>query len=89
MINLIRDYVIDGNAYDYALKLDTKKDDKDGNRIYSVVGYYSTVDGCVRGLYKTLCRKLVAEETLTLKEAEKRFQDIANELKAVMPDCFK
>ncbi|WMI80929.1 hypothetical protein [Anaerotignum sp. MB30-C6] len=89
MIKLIRDYCIDGQAYDYALKLDTKKDDKDGKRVYSVIGYYGTVDGCIQGLYKVLCRKLVAEEVLTLKEAEKRFQDIANELKVVMPDCFK
>ena len=89
MIKLIKDYVIDGQAYDYALKLDTKKDDKHGNRIYSVVGYHSTVDGCIQGLYKVLCRKLVAEEMLTLKEAEKRFKDIANEIKAVMPECFK
>ncbi|HBF66472.1 MAG TPA: hypothetical protein DDW34_12965 [Clostridium sp.] len=89
MIKLIRDYIIDGQAYDYALKLDTKKDDKNGNRVYSIIGYYGTVEGCIQGLYKVLCRKLVADEVLTLVEAEKRFKSIADELKAVMPECFK
>lgn len=89
MIKLIRDYYIDGNTGDFVLKLDTGKDDKDGKRIYSTIGYHGTVDACIRGLYRVLCRKLVAEEALTLKEAEKRFQDIVNELRVIMPNCFK
>ena len=89
MIKLIRDYYVDGREGDYALVQDMKKLDKGGNQVFKTICYPSTVNSAVMTLYKRLCRDLTNEETLTLTEAAERFESIANELKAVMPKCFK
>lgn len=89
MINLINDYVIQADERCYTLVIDTKKNDKNGKRIYKNIGYYNTVSHCIEACYKDLCRKKVLDNTYTLKEALQAFKEVETALKEVMPKEFR
>lgn len=93
MIPLIKGYEIHGNARDYALVINkgekVKKDGKTKYIAYQTVGYYMSVQNCVKACYNDIVRKLVADEKMTLTEAAKRFEEIEQRLEEIIPDCFK
>lgn len=97
MIKLIDNYEIHGNPYDYSLVINTgrvsvKTDKKTGetteSRVYKTIGYYNNVKSCILACYKDLCRKVVAEDVLTLTEALNRFDEIQKRLEEIIPNCF-
>lgn len=89
MIKLIENYEIHGNAYDYSLVVNTGKEDKNGKPIYKTLGYFRSVEGCIKECYRQLCRKATAEQVLTLNDAIVLFQRIEKRLEEIIPDGFK
>ena len=88
MITLIENYEIHGSKYDYSLVINTGKVDKNGNTVYKIEGYYSSVQSCIKACYKKLCLKTVAEEKLTLTQALERFDAIQKRLEDIIPNSF-
>lgn len=80
MIHIFDDYYIKGNPLDYSLVKKSNRTDKNGNPVYAVLGYYSSVANACEGLRKTMSRELVAEKDLTLSEAVTAFKQIAERL---------
>lgn len=80
MIHLFGDYYIKGNPLDYSLVKKSSRTDKNGNPVYTVLGYYGSVANACEGLRKTLSRELVAENDLTLSEAVTAFKQIAEKM---------
>lgn len=89
MIKLIDNYVIQAEERCYTLAIDTGKDDKNGKRVYKFVGYYNTIRNAITACYKDICRKKVAENTYTIKEAIQAFKEVEEALEKVMPKEFK
>lgn len=89
MIELIDGYSIQGKEYDYALVFDTGRKNKDGDTIYKNIGYYNTVESCIKACYRHLCRKATASQLLTMSDAVVEFQRIEKRLEKIIPDCFK
>lgn len=89
MIKLIENYEIHGNKYDYVLALNTGKVDKNGKPILKPEGYYNTVAACINACYHKLCRGVVAEKAMTLKEAVAEFEAIQRRLEELIPEVLK
>ena len=89
MIELIKNYEIHGKEYDYSLVINTGRVDKENRPITKPVGYYRTVEECIKACYRHLCRKATAEQVLTLSDAVVEFQKIEKQLEEIIPDCFK
>jgi len=89
MIKLIENYEIHGNTYDYSLVINTGKEGKDGKPIYKTLGYFRSVESCIKECYRHLCRKATAEQVLTLNDAIVLFQRIEKRLEEIIPDCMK
>lgn len=81
MIRINNDYVILGDSKDYTLALDLHRKDKNNQPVYKSLGYYGTVQTALNGLYKHLTKKVVAEKIMSLQEAAKEFERIAEDLK--------
>lgn len=89
MITLIDNYVIQAEERCYTLAIDTGKDDKNGKRVYKFVGYYNTIRNALVACYKDICRKKVAENTYTIKEAIQAFREVEKALEEIIPKEFK
>ena len=81
MIRINNDYVILGDSKDYTLALDLHREDENKKTMYKSLGYYGTVQTALNGLYKYLTKKAVAEKDMSLQEAAKEFERIAEDLK--------
>ena len=81
MLRINNDYVILGDSKDYTLALDLHREDENKKPIYKSLGYYGTVQTALNGLYKHLTKKAVAENNMSLQEAAKEFERIAEGLK--------
>ena len=89
MIKLIDNYVIQADDKCYTLAIDTEKDDKSGKRVYKFVGYYNTIRNALVACYKDICRKKVAKNIYTIKEAIQAFREVEKALEEIIPKEFK
>lgn len=70
MIRIDRNYVIDVDRYNYTLMKDNHKVGKDGKPLYSVLGYYRSLQHALLGLLEeTNNQKLNHKQEITLEEA--------------------
>lgn len=69
MIRIKDDYVIIANEDEYIAAIDRKRVDKKGNAIYKNIGYYSTLENALKGLYNYMIRKGLSENEYNLSEA--------------------
>lgn len=90
MIRVNDDYFIRVDSDNYTACRDKHKTDKKGNALYTVVGYYSNLEGAIRGIIKDINARAFDADTYTLQEAlevikqsNKVFIDM---LKAVLDD---
>lgn len=85
MINLRDDYVIEVDPLNYTLKKDMKtKDKKTGNPVYKIIGYYSTLESCIKGFIDLMQREKLAEGEYTLNEALNALRDIYSEFNTLL-----
>lgn len=89
MITLIDNYVIQAEERCYTLAIDTGRDDKNGKRIYKIVGYYNTIRNALVACYKDICRKKVADNVYTMKEAIQAFREVEKALEEIIPKEIK
>ena len=66
MIHIKDDYYIDSDAYQFILKQDMHRVDKEGKPVFDLIGYYATVEQALRGYMKTQMRGYSLDELLFL-----------------------
>lgn len=69
MIRIKDDYVILVNNEDYTAAIDKHKTDKKGYPMYKELGYYSTFNSALKGIYEHMIRIGLQEKDYTLPEA--------------------
>ena len=85
MIHVFKSYYIDGDSYNYILKRKTRKKDQDGEIIYEVEGYYTTIEGAINGLRQKFGREKITQgKEITLAEAYKQFKNLNKEFDKVI-----
>lgn len=89
MIKLIDNYAIMGNERDYYLVKFTGKKDKKGKDLYRIVGYYNSVESCIKGCFREKCLDVTIKNNMTLLEAAEEFFKIEKRLESVIPEVFK
>lgn len=78
MIRVNKDYVIDNDTLCYTAKLDNHKQTIKKNKIsgvetvvdtYTVVGYYHSIEGAIKGVIEDMIKRELSEGVYELKEA--------------------
>lgn len=79
MIKITDRFYINANSNCYSLQEKTTVQDENsknyGKEIFKDLGYYTTLEGCLQGILKTLTREFIS------KEQENSFSDLLKELK--------
>lgn len=75
MIKINNRFYISADTNCYMLKEKTTVQDKNsknyGNEVFKDLGYYSTIESCLKGIFKTLIREYISkEEEHSLKELQ-------------------
>lgn len=80
MIHIKDDYYIDSDAYQFILKQDMHRVDKEGRPIFDNLGYYATVEQALRGYLKTEMRGYASKPDIEIGEALDFFEQMMKEL---------
>jgi len=90
LIELLNDYYIDVDEYNYTLKKDTGRDDKDGNRTYNAIGYYPSLKHSIKACLAQLRIDNLKGKDMPLKmaiiEIEKSTKMLNDKLNEVLPN---
>lgn len=75
MIKITDRFYINANSNCYTLQEKTKVQDENsknfGNEIFKDLGYYTTIESCLKGFLKTVTREYISkEETNTVHELQ-------------------
>lgn len=93
MIRVNNDWVIlvNENEFQVAKDMHKEKIDKKGvvRPIYSVIGYYSSMESAIRGLIKESTRNRLMNDTYTLKEALDIYREENNSIKTLLKEVLK
>ena len=81
MIRLKNNYQIQSDGNSYQLIYETDKTDKDGNLIYSIEGYYSSLEQCLQGYSRKVVMNKVAEQDLCLYDVLNELKELKKEIK--------
>ena len=81
MIRLKNNYQIQSDGNSYQLIYETDKTDKDGNLIYSIEGYYSSLEQCLQGYSHKVVMNKVAEQDLCLYDVLNELKELKKEIK--------
>lgn len=71
MIIVNEKYCIDVDKNCYTVKIDKHKTDKNGEKIYETVGYFTSLAGAIKGIINSINKSKFNEGTYTLEEAVK------------------
>ena len=79
MIQVTKRFYIDANSNCYMLQEKTKIQDKNsknyGNEIFKDLGYYTTLESCIRGMLKTMTREFVGKDEVNImKELQEQIK---------------
>lgn len=80
MIHIKDDYYIDSDAYQFILKQDMHRQDKDGKPVFDYLGYYATVEQALRGYLKIQMRGYASKPDIEIGEALDYFEAMMKEL---------
>ena len=69
MIRIKDDYVILVDNNEYTAAIDRHKKDKKGYDLYKELGYYSSFNGALKGIYEHMLRRGLSEKEFNLSEA--------------------
>lgn len=81
MIRINEDYVITGDSKDFTLCKDLHSVDKDNNPRYGFIAYCNSVEHALVILNRYQQRMTVSKKDMSLQEAAKEFERIAEDLK--------
>ena len=79
MIQVTKRFYIDANSNCYMLQEKTKVQDENsknyGKEIFKDLGYYTTLESCIKGMLKTMTREYVSkDEVNTMKELQEQIK---------------
>lgn len=85
MIQVTDRFYINANSNCYALQEKSKVQDENsknyGQEIFRDIGYYTSLEGCLKGILKIATREYIAKDRVnTLKELEEVIKSINKEL---------
>jgi hypothetical protein len=80
MVRIDDDYIVDIDAMGYTAKKNTHKKDKDGNTIYSAIGYYGSLVNAVKGIYEHKVTNKLSEGETPISEAIKILEELKQEM---------
>lgn len=80
MVRIDDDYIVDIDAMSYTAKKNTHKKDKDGNTIYSAIGYYGSLGNAVKGIYEHKATNKLSEGENPISEAIKILEELKEEM---------
>ena len=80
MIHIKDDYYIDADAYQFILKQDMHKKDKEGRDIYDSISYHATVEQALRSYVRLQMRGYASKPDIGLGEAIDYFETMMREL---------
>lgn len=86
MVRIKDDYVILVSETEYTAAIDKHKIDKKGYPVYKELGYYSTFNGALKGLYSYMVRRGLSEQDLSLAEAIEYVTKMNNEMKKLIDE---
>ena len=69
MIQVDKNYVIDIDKYNFTVKIDKHKEDKNGEPVFELVGYYNSFESAIVGVIKSMEKRKLSRGTHTLEEA--------------------
>lgn len=69
MIRVNENYCIDVDDNCYTVKIDKHKENKKGNPVFEVVGYYGSLASAVKGVIESMNRRKLNDGILTLEKA--------------------
>lgn len=69
MIQVDKNYVIDVDRHCYTVKIDKHKEDKNGNPVFEVYGYYGSLENAIKGVIDAMNTAKLKRGTHTLEEA--------------------
>lgn len=78
MIKITDDFYIDSDVNNYTLKekliVKDEKSDKFGEEVYKDRGYYTTVEGCLKGFLKIQTRAWISKNSGEIKDLIKEIE---------------
>lgn len=80
MVKITEDYVILVNDDEYTAAIDKHKVDKKGCHVYKHLGYYSTLNSALKGVYSHMLKAGLMEKELELSEAIDLVAKVTKEL---------
>lgn len=81
MVRIKDDYVILVNNDEYTAAIDRHKKDKKGYDLYKELGYYSSFNNALKGIYEHMIRRGLQEKEYNLAEAIAYVTKMTDELK--------
>jgi len=89
MIQVDKNYVIDVDRHCYTVKIDKHKEDKNGNPVYEVWGYYSSLENAIKGVIDSMTTAKLKRGTHTLEEALQIVQKNNDQFTKLLKDVVK
>ena len=80
MIHIKDDYYIDADAYQFILKQDMHKKDKEGRDVYDSISYHATVEQALRSYVRLQMRGYASKPDIEIGEALDFFEQMMKEL---------
>lgn len=69
MIQIDKNYIIDVDKHCYTVKIDKHREDKNGNPVYDVWGYYSSLENAIKGVIDAMNTAKLKRGTHDLEKA--------------------
>ena len=89
MINLIHDYVVDVNQYNYILMIDRHRQDKKGKPVYETLSYHGDLEGAIFAAKRDYVKKQLGEEPCVLDEAIRIINQVHEEFSDLLKEVLK
>lgn len=84
MIHIKDDYYIDSDAYQFILKKDLHRKDKDGEDVFDTLGYFATFEQAIRGYQREEQRNYASKPNIEVGEAFDFFEQMAEALRKMI-----
>lgn len=90
MLKITEKYYIDANTNCYTLKekaiVQEQESKNYGKEIFKDLGYYTSIESCLKGILKVSTRELIASNDVDIKELLKFLKDTSKFLEELNPN---
>lgn len=89
MIKLVNDYVVAVDSYNYTLQIDLNKIDKNGKKLYKIVGYYGDLKEAIKACVKDMNKRKFEDEECTLMQAVQIINNNSKRFEMILENALK